>query len=552
VRIADARSDASAAPGPVAPQGAANKEGGFAASIDLVRPDDVHNRRLVENVHPPGWTNPRPEGRYNLVVLGAGTAGLVSAVGAAGLGARVAIVERHLMGGDCLNVGCVPSKGVLRASRAAAAARDAGEYGVRIAGPIEVDFGAAMERMRRLRAGISHNDSAHRLAKLGIDVYFGDARFVAPDAVEVGGARLRFARAVIATGGRPAAPPVPGLAEAGFLTNETVFSLTELPRRLVVVGAGPIGCELAQVFRRFGSAVTVVSLDPRLLPREDADAAAVLAGRFEREGVVLRLGAKLLRVERRDGAKVVVFAPQGAPNKEGGFAASTDLEREGRAEEVVGDEILVAVGRAPNVEGLDLETAGVTAGRNGVEVDDRLRTTNRRIYAAGDVCSAYKFTHAADAMARIVIQNALFFGRKKASALVIPWCTYTAPEIAHVGLYEREARERGFDVTTITVPLAEIDRAVLDGDAEGFARVHADRKSGRILGATLVAGHAGEMIGEMALAITARLTLGTLAGAIHPYPTQAEAWKRAGDAWNRSRLTPRARGILQRVLSFRR
>jgi pyruvate/2-oxoglutarate dehydrogenase complex dihydrolipoamide dehydrogenase (E3) component len=515
VKIADARADPSSAPPPIAP-------------------DDVHDRRLVENVHPPGWTNPRPSGRYNLLVLGAGTAGLVSAVGAAGLGARVAIVERHLMGGDCLNVGCVPSKGVLRASRAAADVREAGAYGVRVAGPVHVDFGAAMERMRRLRAGISHNDSADRLAKLGVDVYFGDARFVAPDAIDVAGATLRFARAVIATGGRPSSPPVPGLAEAGFLTNETVFSLTELPRRLVVVGAGPIGCELAQAFRRFGSAVTVVSLDPRLLPREDSDAAVILAGRFEREGVDLRLGARLQRVERRGGAKVVV------------------LEREGRAEEVIGDEILVAAGRVPNVEKLELENAGVAFGRAGVEVDDRLRTTNRRIYAAGDVCSAFKFTHAADAMARIVIQNALFFGRKKASALVIPWCTYTGPEIAHVGLNDREARERGTDVTTITVPLAEIDRAVLDGDAEGFARVHAERKSGRILGATLVAEHAGEMIGEMALAVTAGLTLGTLATAIHPYPTQSEVWKRAGDAWNRARLTPRVRGVLQRILGFRR
>jgi pyruvate/2-oxoglutarate dehydrogenase complex dihydrolipoamide dehydrogenase (E3) component len=500
----------------------------------LVLPDDVYDRRLVENVHPPDWTNPRPKGRYNLVVVGAGTAGLVSAVGAAGLGARVAVVERHHMGGDCLNVGCVPSKGVLRASRAAAAVREAGAYGVRVAGRVEVDFGAAMERMRRLRAAISPNDSAQRLAKLGVDVYFGDARFVAPDAVEVNGARLTFARAVIATGGRAAIPDVPGLAEAGFLTNETVFSLTELPRRLVVVGAGPIGCELAQAFQRFGSAVAVVSLDERLLPREDEDASATLAARFEREGVALRLGAKLLSVERHGGAKVVVF------------------EREGRVENAACDEILLAVGRAPNVEGLGLERAGVSSGRRGVEVDDRLRTANRRIYAAGDVCSAFKFTHAADAMARIVIQNALFLGRKRASSLVIPWCTYTDPEVAHVGLYEREARERGLDVTTITVPLAEMDRAVLDGDADGFARVHAHRRSGRILGATLVAGHAGEMIGEMALAITAGLSLGKIAGTIHPYPTQAEVWKRVGDAWNRARLTPRVRGLLARVLSARR
>lgn len=533
MKLAEDRSDPAAAPGSLVPL-APGEESSVATPTALVAPDDVHNRQLVANVHPPAWTNPRPGGRYNLVVLGAGTAGLVSAVGAAGLGARVALVERRLMGGDCLNVGCVPSKGVLRASRAAAAVREAGAYGVRVEGRIEVDFGAAMERMRRLRAGISRNDSAHRLAQLGVDVYFGDARLVAPDAVEVGGATLRFARAVIATGGRPSSPPVPGLAEAGYLTNETVFSLTELPRRLVVIGAGPIGCELTQAFRRLGSEVTVVSLDPRLLPREDEDAAAILAGRFEQEGIVLRLGAKLTRVERREGAKRVVF------------------ERDGREEEAVGDELLVAAGRAPNVEGLGLERAGVASGRAGIEVDDRLRTSNRRIYAAGDVCSAFKFTHAADAMARIVIQNALFFGRKKASALVIPWCTYTDPEIAHVGLYEREARERGIDLTTITVPLAEIDRAVLDGDADGFARVHAERRSGRIVGATLVAGHAGELIGEMALAITAGVTLGALAGVIHPYPTQAEVWKRAGDAWNRTRLTPRVRGIFQRLLSWRR
>jgi pyruvate/2-oxoglutarate dehydrogenase complex dihydrolipoamide dehydrogenase (E3) component len=367
------------------------------------------------------------------------------------------------MGGDCLNVGCVPSKGILRAARAAAAAREGAAFGVRT-GKVEVDFGAVMERMRRLRAGIAPNDSAQRCAGLGVDVLFGDARFAAEDAVEVDGQRLRFARAVIATGGRAASPPVPGLAEVGFLTNETVFSLTELPRRLVVIGAGPIGCELAQAFRRFGSDVTIVSLDPRLLPREDADAAAILERRFAAEGVALRLGAKILRAERRGGARVVVF------------------EREGATEEAVGDEILVAVGRAPNVEGLELEKVGVAYGRNGVEVDDHLRTTNRHVFAAGDVCSAFKFTHAADAMARVVLQNALFFGRKKASALVIPWSTYTDPEIAHVGLHERQAQERGIDVATFTVPLHEVDRAVLDGESEGFARVHVERRSGRILG----------------------------------------------------------------------
>ena len=497
-----------------------------------VLPDDAHDRALVERVHPPAWKNPTPTGRYNLVVVGAGTAGLVSAAGAAGLGARVALVERALMGGDCLNVGCVPSKGVLRAAHVAQLARDAGEYAVR-ATDVRVDFVAAMERMRRLRAGLAVKDAATRFSDLGVDVYLGDARFVAEDAVEVGGRRLAFARAVIATGARPTAPPVPGLAEAGFLTNETVFALTELPRRLVVIGAGPIGCELAQAFRRLGSAVTIVSLDPRLLPREDVDAAALLAARFAREGIALALGARVLRIERGDGGHAVVFD-------------------RGRGEErAVGDAILVAVGRAPNVEDLGLAAARVEHDGTGVRVDDRLRTTNPRIYAAGDVCSAYKFTHAADAMARVVIQNALFFGRKKASTLVIPLCTYTDPEIAHVGVTADEAARRGDDVVTLTVPLEDVDRAVLEGETDGFARVHVDRKN-RILGATLVARHAGETIGEVVLAMTAGLGLDAIGRTIHPYPTQAEALRKLADARQRMRLTPGVKRLFETVLRWRR
>jgi pyruvate/2-oxoglutarate dehydrogenase complex dihydrolipoamide dehydrogenase (E3) component len=446
----------------------------------------------------------------------------------------VAIAEKHLMGGDCLNFGCVPSKAVLRAARAVGAVNAAGVFGVRVPRPIDFDFAAAMERMRKSRARISRNDSADRLAKLGVDVFFGDAKFVSPDTVEVDGRRLRFSRAVIATGARAASPPIPGIAEAGFLTNETVFSLTELPKRLVVIGGGPIGCELAQAFRCFGSEVSILSRGPRLLPREDADAAEALVAQFGREGIRLRLGVKIRKAEKRTEGKVIIFD---GPTTDG---------------EVVGDEILVGVGRAPNVEGLNLEAAGVDFDQTGVKVDDRLRTTNRRIYAAGDICSRYKFTHAADAMARIALQNALFFGRKKVSDLVIPWCTYTQPEVAHVGLYEKEARERGFDFATFTVPLKEVDRAVLDGEEEGFGRVHADKKSGRILGATLVAQHAGEMIAEMAMAITARLTLGTVSKTIHPYPTEVEVWKRLGDAWNRSRLTPRARALFERYLRLRR
>jgi pyruvate/2-oxoglutarate dehydrogenase complex dihydrolipoamide dehydrogenase (E3) component len=477
---------------------------------------DPHDRALIEEAHPPRWENPTPSGRYHLVVVGGGTAGLVSAIGAASLGAKVALVEARLMGGDCLNFGCVPSKGIIAAGRAAQAVREAGEFGVR-AGEVRVDFAAAMERMRLLRARIAKNDSAERLRGLGVDVYFGRATFVAPDALEVDGRRLAFARAILATGSRPVTLDVPGLAEAGFLTNETIFSLTELPRRLAVVGAGPVGCELAQTFRRLGSEVTVLSRGSRLLPKDDAGAASLLEARFRTEGIRLELGAKLLRVE---------------PDR-------TLVHERGR---IAADAILVAVGRARVVDGLGLEAAGVASGPQGVSVDDHLRTTNPRIFAAGDVASRFQFTHAADALARVALQNALFFGRKRQSALVVPWCSYTDPEIAHVGAANGAA--------TFTVPLDEVDRAVLDGETEGFARIHADAR-GRILGATIVARHAGEMIGEISLAMTAGLGLADLARTIHPYPTQAEALKKLGDAFLRTKLTPRVRSVLRKVLQWR-
>ena len=498
-----------------------------------VLPDDDYNRRLVANVHPADWANPAPARKYNLVVLGGGTAGLVSAVGAAGLGAKVALVERQLLGGDCLNFGCVPSKGLLRAARAAHEFSDGASFGVRIQGSLLVDFAAAAERMRKVRARISEHDSAQRLAGLGVDVFLGDASFVGPEAVQVGAQRLRFSKAVIATGARAAEPPIPGLGEVGYFTNETVFSLTQAPRRLAVIGAGPIGCELAQAFRRLGSQVSIVGRAKRLLPREDQETAALLQGVFEKEGIALRLDAKVERVEQQPGAKVLV------------------VSRSGERDDIRCDEILVAVGRAPNIEGLGLAQAGVAFDERGVRVDGRLRTSNPRIYAAGDICSAYKFTHAADAMARVVIQNALFFGRKRAARLVIPWCTYTDPEIAHVGINEDQARKRP-DVATYRVDMSTVDRAILDGEELGFAKIHARKKDGQILGATLVARHAGEMIPELVLAMGERLGLKTIAGTIHPYPTQAEILKKAAEAHLRSRLTPSLQQWLKRYFRWRR
>jgi pyruvate/2-oxoglutarate dehydrogenase complex dihydrolipoamide dehydrogenase (E3) component len=508
------------------------------SELPPVHPLDAHNRELLANVHPRDWENPTPSGRYNLVVVGAGSAGLISAAIAAGLGARVALVERHYLGGDCLNVGCVPSKGVIRASRMVAEARRAQkEVGLALADGAEPDFGAAMARMRRIRAQISSEDAAARYRdELGVDVFLGDGRFTGRNTLEVGGATLRFAKAVVATGARAVALPIEGLDEVGYLTNETVFNLTERPERLAVIGAGPIGCELAQAFRRLGSEVVVIHADSHVLPREDRDAAAILEKRLADEGVRIVNGAKIEKVGRRGDAKSVRY-----------------VDESGRATEAAVDEILLGVGRAPNVDGLGLEEAGVAYdARRGVHVNDYLQTSNKRIYAAGDICMSRKFTHAADAAAKIVVQNALFLRTKKLSSLVMPWCTYTDPEIAHVGLYEAEARARGIETDTYRVPLSDVNRAVADGDEEGFVKVHVRKGSDRIVGATIVASHAGEMISEITLAIVGKLGLGTILNTIHPYPTQAEGIKRAAGLYTRERATPTVRKWLSRFMRLRR
>lgn len=491
----------------------------------VLLPLDEHNLRHLASVRPSGYANPAPKERYHLVVIGAGPGGLVTAIAAAGLGAKVALIERHMMGGDCLNVGCVPSKGVLRAARAwNEARRGAAEFGAPpVSGP--GDFAAAMRRMRRLRADLSPVDSVARYTERGVDVFLGEGRFLDAATIGVGEARLKFRRAVIATGARAAIPDLPGLKDAEPLTNETIFWLEDLPPRLAIIGAGPIGCELAQAFTRFGSQVTVLMRGDQILPREDRDAARVVEEAMRRDGVSFVHGAKLQRVERREDERVLHF------------------ERSGRRESLAADQILVAAGRAPNVESLNLDAAGVRHGRGGVEVDDRLRTTNRMVYAIGDVCSRYQFTHAADAQARLVIANALFFGRGRASSLVMPWCTYTSPEIAHVGMYEADARQAGMEADTVTVPLHDLDRAVLEGATEGFARVHIKKGTDRILGATLVAEHAGDMIGELALAITAKTGLGAIGRTIHPYPTTGEVIRKTADTWRRTKLTPFVRRV---------
>ena len=506
-----------------------------AAPVFQFEPGDQYNRELAANVHPFDWVNPAPKRRYNLVVVGGGTAGLVTAAGAAGLGASVALVEKNLMGGDCLNFGCVPSKALIRAARAAAEMRDAAVYGIDSV-DVQVDFGRVMERMRRLRAELSAKDSVWRYRdEFGVDVFIGEARFTSVDTVEVDGQTLRFRKACIATGARAAAPPIPGLAAAGYLTNETVFSLTELPRRVAVLGAGPIGCELSQTLRRFGAEVTLLERGPHILPREDEEAARLVEQAILRDGARLLTKAMVKRVERRGGEKVLT------------------LDQSGKPAELVVDEILVGAGRVPNVTGLGLEAAGVEYDEaHGVKVDDRMRTTNRRIFAAGDVASRFKFTHISDATARIVIRNALFFGRDRMSALTVPWCTYTDPEVGHVGLYERDARERGIAVTTFVQELRDVDRAVVDGEVSGFVKVHVRQGGDQIVGATIVARHAGEMLSELTLAIARGVGLGAIATVIHPYPTQAEAIKKVADAFNRTRLTPRVKRLFSTWFSLSR
>jgi pyruvate/2-oxoglutarate dehydrogenase complex dihydrolipoamide dehydrogenase (E3) component len=494
---------------------------------------DDANHTLDRLVHPPGWRNPPSQGTYDLVVIGGGTAGLVSAVGAAGLGARVALIERARLGGDCLNTGCVPSKAILRTARAIGELRRADTLGIRVTG-VDVDFPAVMRRMRQRRADLAVNDSAQRLTLLGIQVFFGDAAFTSARDIAVGSETLRFTRAAIATGSRPAVPPIDGLSNIPYLTNETVFDLAERPDRLLVIGGGAIGCELSQAFARLGSQVTVFDQARRVLTNDDPDASILVQRALTSDGVQFELGTVITHVSHSEGEPIVHFR----------------RSLDGPQEQVVGDRLLVAAWRTSNIERLDLSRAGIHAGTRGVVVDERLRTSNRRVYAAGDVCSRFQFTHVADASARIVIQNALFFGRRRASALTIPWCTYTDPEVAHVGLSAEDAEKRRPDVQTITVPLSDVDRAVLDDEAQGFVRVH--HRRGRLLGCTIVAAHAGEMIGQASDAIARGATLNDFSSTIYAYPTQAEVLRKTGDAYRRTRLTPGVRRSFERYFRLTR
>jgi pyruvate/2-oxoglutarate dehydrogenase complex dihydrolipoamide dehydrogenase (E3) component len=461
-------------------------------------------RRLVA---PDGYKNPEPKPRYHLIVIGAGPAGLVTAIAAAGLGAKVALIERHAMGGDCLNVGCVPSKSLLELTARGGS-----------------DFDAAFAWLRSVRARTAEHDSVDRYRRAGVDVFLGNAKFVDTGKVQVGATELVGRRIVIATGARADLPPIPGLAESKPLTNESVFDLHARPQRLLVLGAGPIGCELAQAFARLSIDVHVIEIADRVLGNESVDASKVVDHALRDSGVTLHLGAEITKVNRRR-REFVVTTPSA---------------------ELTGDQLLVAAGRRANTNELNLAAAGVETDAAGqVVVDKYLRTSNAKIFAAGDVCAKLQFTHHADAHARIVVQNALFFPTATTRKLVIPRCTYTQPEVAQVGATRAELDLAGKAFDAYRVDYDDLDRGKTQGDKHGFVEVLTARSGNKILGATIVGRDAGEQIAPVCVAMANGLGVDSFAKTVLPYPTRAEALKRIGDQYNRNRLTPTAQRLFK-------
>ena len=502
--------------------------------------DSKYDELLLSRVRPAGWKNPDAASCYNLVVLGAGSAGLVAAALTAELGGRVAIVERGLLGGDCLNSGCVPSKSFIASSRYYAALQNPHRWGASIPSGFsrtdaKKDFPAVMQRMRRIRARLAWDDSVERYKRLGVDVFLGEGRFLGPNSIEVAGQKLKFKRALIATGAEARLPEIDGLGDIDYHTNQTIFNLTEAPESLLVLGGGPLGCELAQAFSRLGSDVKIVQEEKAFLQKEERDAADLISRALGEDGVSVHLSSTVTSF-RRDSEGIIAT-----------------IQRDGAEFTERAEQVLLGTGRIPTVQGLDLEKAGVEFDETrGVIVNEYLQSSNSKIYAAGDVCSEAKFTHMAEATGQLFVRNAFFPSGKKQSTLVIPWCTYTDPEIAHVGLYVREARRKGISVRTYTIPLNDVDRAITEDEECGFVKIHVSEKGDTILGATIVASHAGDMISEISLAMNEGIGLSKLSKVIHPYPTQSSAIKLAGDAWQKSRFTPLRRRWSERYFSWLR
>jgi pyruvate/2-oxoglutarate dehydrogenase complex dihydrolipoamide dehydrogenase (E3) component len=486
----------------------------MALAMPRAKPDD--EKTFLRRVRPGDWKNPAPRSNYDLAIVGAGPAGLSAADSAARLGFSVALIERNRVGGNSLNVGSVPSKAIIRTARVYGTMRDAEEFGAPIPNEPALEFGKVMARMRRIRTRISEYNSIHDLAALGVDVIFGNAQFAGAGAILVGGTHVQFKKALVVTGARPRTPDIPGLDETGYRTSATFFEMDALPKRLAVIGGGPLGCEIAQAFCRLGSQVTIVQNDPKFLPREERDAAEILSRSMARDGVEIRLNTTVIGARRENGAKILK-------------TVSNEIKGE-----IEADEILLSIGRVPNVEGLDLEAADVAFNTDrGVTVDDFLRSTNPNVYAAGDACLALKFTNAAQFSARTAVQNALMQAQLRWSSSAIPWCTFCDPEIAHIGLHVREARQQSIPIKSFTVMMQDVDRAITDGQDTGFVKIHIAEESDKILGATIVASRASEMINEMAVIMSAGIGMRALAEIVHTYPAQSEAIMLAARAYKR-------------------
>ncbi len=473
---------------------------------------------FLERVRPDNWTNPTPLERYDLVIIGAGPAGLAAADAAIELGCSVALVERNRLGGNSLNVGSIPSKSIIRAGRLCAAVRDAAEFCTTDMAALQMNYGAVLARMHRIRARIAQYHSADRLRARGVALFFGGAHFTSSNTIEVAGMPLFFKKILVATGARPGTADIEGLDQVAYRTSATIFEMTQLPKRLAVIGGGPLGCELAQAFCQLGSHVSIIEQNPKFLPRDERDAAELLSRSMARDGVEIRLNTTVGAVRLENGLKIL------------------DTVNAGTKDRVECDEILLSVGRVPNIEMLGLTDAGVVAetGR-GITVDAGMRTTNPDIYAAGDVCMDMKFANAAEASARVAVQNALASGTETLDALTIPWCTFCEPEIAHIGMHIWEARESAIPVKTFTVMMQDVDRAITDGQDLGFVKIHTREGTDEILGATIVSSRASEMINELAVIMSTGVGMTQLAKIVHTYPAQSEAIMLAGLAYQKDR-----------------
>ena len=533
------------------------------APAAAVSPADEANEFLVKHVGPLDRPNPEPSDDYDLVVVGAGVAGLLSSIMGKALGKRVAMVERHYMGGDCLNVGCFPSKALIACARRAHEVRTAAEYGVHLGGGAEVtvDFPFIMQRMRKLRSEIAPHDSVDRYQRdFNEHVFLGDAEFESGKRVVVtrtlpDGSKttttLKYKKAMVATGGSARVPSIPGFLEVPHLTNMTLFNLEELPPRIVLIGAGPIGIEMAQTMARFGSKVIILEYNTQILVREDPDAAECVQQYLadHEPNLEMKLSVAI------DKVSVVRSAQpgEGVRTKGPWDAYSVEIRhKDGRVETVAADAVLNATGRVPNVFGIGLEKAGVEYDtQTGVHVDDFFKTTNDDIYACGDVASPFKFTHAADWQARTAIRN-MFLGVHETQAnLLTPWCTYTEPEISHVGKYESELEKSGVEFTTYKRMLKDVDRCKCEGVTEGFVKITCAKGTDKILGATIVGPNAGDLISELTVCMTSGVGVSTLAGIIHPYPTTAEALRQcAAQYWQQGNLkTPLNNEVIRLLLA---